>query len=469
MGLLARPTLADPPTGAVEFAVIPHIRTRATKIVVFGVGGAWPVQDAVSFLPIVVDGRGYGMDSVAGSGRKAGQGTSALRKVTNTNASGAGSFKQAVDDHDSFAVPSTVVFETSGTITLSSRLTVNQPYLTIAGQTAPSPGITIKGGQFRTKASELLVQHMRFRLGPPEDNDCDRGRAMEIEVNQGASGITNIVFDHCSFSWGTDQIISIWREVGAITMRRCIFSEALNNNCHTGGPHAFGPLTGGDGEHQVAWIGNLFAHNDQRSPSSRSQKMALVNNVIYNWGLYGTGFQSQNGFSPNITKSNCVGNSYIEGADSTDNKPMHALTGSHSLNCNSQIWIDDNVSTTTFSEQFDLLFNQSGCTDAQLQASVRIDAVWPDGLVAAAGSDAEGLVLASCGARPADRDAVDIAIVNDVQNLTGKIIDSQTEVGGWPTLAENTSAFVDPANPDAITTDYTNREDHLHNLSAALE
>ena len=148
--------------------------------------GMAPLANAVPVLPGAI---GHGISTPAGRG-------GAVIRVTNLEATGTGSLKACVDASG----PRVCVFEVSGTITLPDDLTIRNRYLTIAGQTAPSPGITLRGAGLLVKASDVLVQHIRVRPGdatsgePPSNRD-----GLKIEAPETAP-IANIVIDHCTFT-----------------------------------------------------------------------------------------------------------------------------------------------------------------------------------------------------------------------------------------------------------------------------
>jgi uncharacterized protein YjdB len=203
-----------------------------------------------------------------------------IRKVTNLNDSGPGSFREAA----SFKGPSIIVFEVSGTIELKSNVTVPDN-TTIAGQTAPGDGITFKNYRLTLiEKNNVIIRFIRFRLGDltgREDNaifvrDC-----------------SDIIFDHCSFSWGTDETATNFRNRN-ISFQWCIISEGLNNSVHSEGIHGFGAVWGGK---NISYHHNLMAHFTQRCPffdhpglyNTQEQfdnfrgVVDFRNNVVYNW------------------------------------------------------------------------------------------------------------------------------------------------------------------------------------------
>lgn len=205
--------------------------------------------------------------------------------VTNLNDSGLGSLRWAVEAKG----PRTIVFEVSGNIALKSRLNVGDGNLTIAGQTAPGEGITIQNFPLRIVNKEnIIIRFLRFRLG---DLSLQENDAFE------ARGGSNLIIDHCSFSWGLDETCSVY-DVANTTVQNCIISEGLNSSIHSKGPHAYGSIFGGK---NVSFYRNLMAHFVIRMPSisTNSNLADLRNNIFYNWQA-----------RPVNNGSNCTANLY---------------------------------------------------------------------------------------------------------------------------------------------------------------
>ena len=138
---------------------------------------------------------GYGSETRGGlDGR--------IIKVTTLNATGEGSFTEALNAEGS----RTIVFEVAGVIDLGKQqIDITEPYLTIAGQTAPSPGITLIRGGLTVRTHDVVIQHIRFRMG---DAGAEKGEKYEPEISTYGAEAYNIVVDHCSVSWGVDENLS---------------------------------------------------------------------------------------------------------------------------------------------------------------------------------------------------------------------------------------------------------------------
>ena len=186
--------------------------------------------------------------------------------------------------------PRVVTFAVSGDIHLTAPLNIENPYLTILGQTAPGEGITLRDHNVFITADHVILRYLRFRLGS----------AAKVEADAlGARHCRYLIVDHCSISWATDENASFYNLADA-TVQWCIISEALNASVHHKGNHGYGGIWGG---RNVSFHHNLFAHNSSRNPRFDHPRLywnndmlqyrgtvEFVNNVVYNWGakaIYG--------------------------------------------------------------------------------------------------------------------------------------------------------------------------------------
>ena len=185
--------------------------------------------------------------------------------------------------------PRTIVFDVSGTIHLKERLGSGDPYVTVAGQTAPGNGILFRGAPFGS-ASDGITRFIRVRRGWHNDDAADMNRGLD---GLGMAGNTNSIMDHCSVGWTIDEAFSS-RNAKNITLQRTLISEALNDAHHPNYPkgkkHGFAATIGGD---TATYHHNLLAHNEGRNWSlsggldSRGYYAGhhdVFNNVVYNWG-----------------------------------------------------------------------------------------------------------------------------------------------------------------------------------------
>ncbi len=409
-------------------------------------------------IPVIPNEDGFGMDTPAGRG-------GIIYKVTNLDSSGAGSLKECIDADG----PRVCVFEVSGIIELSNHLKITNPYITIAGQTAPSPGITLKGAGIVIQASDVLLQHIRVRVGDlssgPAYDDRD---ALKIESKYG--NINNVVIDHVSASWATDEIFSTWSYDGkvaeGITVINSIFSEALYDSFHPDGKHSMGVLIGKN-TRELLFNKNILAFNNYRNPLIRddSTDVIVANNYIYNPGV---GSKSKIYFGttgPNNVgmRASVVGNVFKANPEEYYDNIVFVEQGSAS---SFKLYVDDNSGPLGTSDDWAAVM---GRTDSSIRASSAPVSV--SGLSFLKSSEVGNYVYANSGARPADRDDIDKRVVSNMKAGKGSIIDSQNDVGGWKSLSENYREFVVPSNPngDDDKDGYTNLEELLHEYAYAVE
>lgn len=187
-----------------------------------------------------------------------------------------------------------VVFDVSGTVKLKSDLKIQNDNLTVLGQTAPGDGICIADYPVVVAASNVIIRFVRFRLGdvgakakaaadPNYDGDDALGNLK--------SAIDNVIIDHCSVSWSTDECCSFYK-VTDFTLQYCIISESLRKSVHAKDAHGYCGIWGGD---NVSFHHNLIIHNDSRNPrfdhdyvSTLTGTIDYINNVVYNWGSNST-------------------------------------------------------------------------------------------------------------------------------------------------------------------------------------
>ncbi|HMO86112.1 MAG TPA: hypothetical protein PKC18_14450, partial [Lacipirellulaceae bacterium] len=239
--------------------------------------------------------------------------------VTNLNNTGAGSLRNGIT---SATGPRTIVFAVSGTIRLTSDLTINRSNITIAGQTAPGGGITLADRMVRVNnVSNVVLQHLRMRVGNTYANyEPD---ALWI------SGSNNVMIDHVSASWGVDEVLSATHGSSNVTVQWSMITEALHNAGHSKGNHGYGSLVNGG---NFSFHHNLYAHNRSRNPRPQQSSVAgqltqfdFVNNVIANPG-------DRFGYTGDETLNiNWVGNYGISGQNTTAGALFHIPGGSSNV------------------------------------------------------------------------------------------------------------------------------------------
>jgi hypothetical protein len=409
---------------------------------------------------------GFGCFTSGGRGGK-------IIEVSNLNDAGPGSLRVAVEIRGA----RTVVFRVSGTIELQSELVIQHDSITIAGQTAPGDGICIRNYPLIVSADDVILRFLRLRLGDEKRIEAD-----------GLSAVfqKNIMIDHCSISWGTDETASI-RDNENATVQWCIISESLNRSFHHKGPHGYGGIWGGRG---ATFHHNLLAHHSSRNPRFNGSRyhgqpekevVDFRNNVIYNWGF-------NSGYGGEAGNQNLIANYYKFGPATIPKDRIVEPWDEHG-----EWYVADNV-VYGFSEITS--DNWAGGVQGNFWKQGRVDA--PHACVPVVTQSAEeayALVLAYAGAVLPKRDEVDSRIVEEVRTGTamyGKeqtgIIDSQSDVGGWPLLrtynvpvdtdydgmADGWESIhhLDPLDPSDGNGDdngdgYTNVESYLNELASA--
>jgi len=213
-----------------------------------------------------------------------------------------GSLRECIDFIPTTDTGKVIFFEVSGTInTISSpyRYAVYTPYTTIAGQTAPSPGITIRNAKLRVRTNDVLIQHLRLRVGDAVDGYLPEARD-NLGITAGDGDIiNNVVIDHLSMSWGVDETMEIYNghkngRITNITIAKSIISEGLDDSIHSDGPHSKGihmsAGSGKTGPTNIAFLKNIVASHKDRTPKSANVKDIVIgNNLIYNskwWNIF---------------------------------------------------------------------------------------------------------------------------------------------------------------------------------------
>ncbi len=358
---------------------------------------------------------GFGVNTPAGRGGR-------IIKVTSLRPGGPGSLAAALAAKG----PRIIVFEVGGVIDLDcGRLRIDEPFVTVAGQTAPSPGISIIRGGITLTAHDVIIRHIRIRTG-----DCGRPKRSGFEPDGLATHAAhNIVVDHCSFAWAVDENLSASgpRYDGPqatshdITFSNCIIAEGLDESTHAKGRHSKGSLIH-DHCTNIAVIGNLYAHNVQRNPYFKAFTTGVVvNNLIYNPGsgaIKVTWPESEwkDRPQPDNARIAAVGNVLIAGADTNKGLALVASKG--------DVYMADNLACKRDGSPAPLTSGKINILEQK--------PVWPQNLEPLAADRVISHIIENAGARPADRDEVDRRIIHEFQQRKGRIIDSQDEVGSYP-------------------------------------
>lgn len=392
--------------------------------------------------------------------------------VTNLNAEGPGSLAEAVSQPNRV-----VVFDVSGIIDLTrkkgdkakgGKLSVAQPNITIAGQTAPGEGICLKGGGLEVSASNVIVRYLRSRRGFVQDSDSGdsfgvkpvtkgvqavaSGQSTEAFDKRAAKkasrgkflhafdSLKNIVIDHCSASWSTDENLSVTHS-DHTTVAYCIAAEGLDytNPKQTPPNHSEGSLWGSqepDGRATMHHM--LYANNRLRNPRTTGgaevpSVLTLYNSVVSNWSEYATHTGSER------VHLNWVNNYYQPGPDTPADIrgfafDFHGDPGARIYAAGNHIQgsdaaSNDNRLAVTYAKKLGDL------TPEQRAAMVVAEPLGEMPAHVESAKDAYNTVLTEVGATLPARDAVDLRIINDVRANTGKILQKETDLPAdqrWP-------------------------------------
>lgn len=426
-GPVAAPSNSEP--GQVAPALVPS--SPASTNTATGAGGTADTLGAPG---------SFGADTPGGRGGR-------VVRVTTLAPTGPGSLSEALE----LTGPRIIVFEVGGIIDLDrARLAITQPFVTIAGQTAPSPGITLIRGAMTVRTHDVRVQHLRVRMG---DAGAAPAGGFEPDVTTDGADAFNILFDHVSVAWGVDENLSVSgpRFDGpaatshAVTIRNSIIAEGLNDSVHEKGEHSMGTLihdycTG------VAVVGNLYAHNDERNPWFKGFATGvIVNNLVYDPGTWAIRLGPvvsewvDSVIEPEGPRVSVVGNVLLHGPSTPASL---AMVGSNSFG---SAYLEDN-----------LAFDVQHAPALLVAPTITVlpeKPSWPEDLTPLPAADVQAHVLASAGARPRERDAVDQRIVAEVLAGSGGLIDGQDEVGGCPIAVATQRALDVPEDVEAWLAD----------------
>ena len=342
--------------------------------------------------------------------------------VVNTLAdSGTGSLREAVETGGARII----IFNVSGIIRLSTPISVRAPYITIAGQTAPGDGVCVAGESFNIDTHDVIIRHMRFRRGATYVGNRDDALSGEV--------IGNVIYDHCSVSWGLDENLSAYRHMYTpegsdkrlklptvnITIQNCISSEGLDTY-----NHAFGSTIGG---HNSLFARNLWACNISRNASvGMDGDFNFVNNVIFNWWN-----RSVDG-GDHRSLFNIINNYYKPGPITPKDKPEgwrilkpESGRSPEAKNLFGKAYVDGNVV-----EGFDRVTKNNWDGGVQIQsvpdmdetlAKIKEGKPFPMGPIVKimSANEAYEFVMNNVGATLPKRDAIDDRIIRQVR--TGKI------------------------------------------------
>jgi len=376
------------------------------------------------------EAEGFGKFSSGGRGGD-------VYKVINLNDNGPGSLREACSAEGA----RTIIFEISGNIELESDLIVTQGNLTIAGQTAPGDGICINNASFIIKTSDVIVRHLRFRLGDNGFKDAegnivgvDSEDKDVIRILGNSGGTRNVIFDHCSLSWSIDEIVEIYGGaseadgVENVTFQYCIFSEALYASHNDLGNNSEGFKISNNATN-ITLYKNLFSSNwEHNIRSEGGSSFEMINNVVYNM-KYTTAIGTANKFSL-INSYFKQGNPIVLSQYMADYYTAPGFFASQT-----KAYTSGNDSDISSLSELDGSFSPFQQENPPLDSGIIADNV----------NETVVDIIENSGAILPSRDAVDNRIISQYSNTSALIIDSQSQVGGFPVL-NSEAALLDSDN-----------------------
>jgi pectate lyase len=444
------------------------------------------VSNSAFALPAFPGAEGFGTESIGGRGGK-------VYFVTNLNNSGSGSLRAAIEASG----PRIVVFKTGGTISLSGTLTIANPYVTIAGQTAPGGGISIRGGDLRIATHDVIIRYITVRRGPGGEN-----HALNIYKHE-SNDIYNIVIDHCSLSWATDENLASQYRVYNLTVSNTISSEALNCSTHSKGCHSKGAMFAAtcfdnsctdSGSFNISFHHNLLAHFNERGPLFRvSGTGDIVNNVIYNAANSMGMVVRYDLDSADTMKTNWVKN-YFKYGPSSGGTAYEIREWDTDMQGSVEIYVEGNIGPHRTSDQAPEDYavypdSRKYIVGTRFTAPSITETSAADAYTNVLEDSGNSQGLSCDGSWFSRRDSVDQRIVNDVINKTGSMINDPSEVGGWPSIEIGTACTDTDSDgmPDAYETivgfnpnladasgdadkdGYTNIEEYLNGIDSSSD
>lgn len=387
----------------------------------------WDITGSADF-PAFPGAQGFGSYTRGGRGGN-------VIAVTNLNDNGPGSLREACELNG----PRIVIFKVGGTIELSQPIQIRDPFITIAGQTAPGDGITLKGVGLDIVTNNVIVRGIRVRVGD-DPNGPDPSLRDGISLGTPAAEVTyNIIIDHCSISWAIDENTALNNNVHDVTFQWNIISEGLHFSLHEKGPHSKGMLIGKNNVDRISVHHNYFAHNDARNPKIAIDVRAeVVNNVIYNYGsnatILGPG-----------AEVNAIGNIYETGADTElENNTGELVSGviiDSEDGSDFLLYVEDNIGPgrlTNSGDEWDVV---SGDDAERYRSPEPVPGFNPTGIQEDAVENISEVVLANAGANIPELDPIDQRVIQHFRDKDGSIIDSQNEVGGWVEMSDGVAAI----------------------------
>ena len=414
---------------------------------------------AMAQIPAFPGAEGFGAVSVGGRGGDVYHVTS----LADTNTAGTLRYGIATAP----ASGRTIVFDVSGDIHMNTSISVSRPNITIAGQTAPGQGITLSGGSIWLQDDDLIVRHIRNRLGAYPDNGED-----SISINSG----NRVIMDHCTASWSLDEAASMTNNSTDNTIQWSLVIEPLNLNNHAAGslfrPGANVAASDPATEFNLTVHHSLYAHSKKRNPIFSTYNEHAINadfrnNVVFDWKDQTT----HDGDELAYVNLNYVSNYYVAGLSTRSDLVANPSILSAGNGRTSVYYNDDNLVDATRDDGLHNGIWDPTAISVGAQMATPFD--YPD-VATQSSSDAYDSVLAHAGSFWWNRDPVDDRVVTDVHEISdpdpvvraeaGHVINTEAEVGGLPTLPIETRA----ANWDTDQDGMPDYWEDQHNLNPGV-
>ena len=405
-----------------------------------------------SQIPAFPGAEGFGANTIGGRGGQ-------VIKVTNLNDHGSGSLRAAIEAEG----PRIVVFEVGGIINLETELSVCNPFITIAGQSAPGDGICLRGECLRIYTHDVVIRYIRSRPGDIDFGSQNDWEAIDAMSVQGDA--YNVIIDHCSLSWAVDENIDVWQRAHDVTIQYCILAEALKHSNHPKGAHSMGMIIGSRAT-RVSVHHNLFAHNNDRNPHMNGRSIVdFRNNIVYNPGGIAVDVGAARG-----QVLNYVNNHIIDGPNTDLPGDMVVRNLEREL---PKIYTNGNIGVNT---EFKKVYSYSNSDEDVLSPTLPEDRdiinqvelqqpyATPE-VTTVSASVLKNYLLDDVGATLPRRDPVDAEVVRDVQKRGHGMVNNKNSPLAWPPY-ETGIAFLDSDNdgmPDHWEEVYglnPNKQDH---------
>ncbi len=381
---------------------------------------------------------GFGKATIGGRGGR-------VLRVTNLNNSGPGSLRWALQDSSG---PRIVVISVEGRVRLMSEIRIANPWITVAGQSAPGQGLVISGARIKVEADQVILRGLKLRAGDELEGDIPRNRDNISIGGSRGNVVRNVVVDHNSCTWSIDESLSVWGTVQNTTISNNIIAQSLEDSIHidegktTPAPHSTG-MAVGRGEldpssRKLSIVRNLFTSNRFRNAYIKDAfEVEFINNYVFNYGAGHQGLYLSGGFGP--MSAAVIGNYYQDGVDTpNDERPAFDL---RHLSTGSTVYLKDNF----------IEGHLEGAAPQIQGAHGKLEFVTRQPAFVGSNSEVLGRmqvpesVLNNAGARTlvGGLDIVDNRVINEVKTETIQIIDSQSEVGGFGNYAFGNATVVD--------------------------